>query len=137
MNVLYLELLTYKTTINRFDGCLTIRKHCLYLWRRVNCNERKLLYVYCVMQIFEKNLISKALNFVLNVGNFILLIFFFFKSNWIGFVDINAMKVYLLCGFHFSNDTLICLACHKYIQNQQNKTQSKSIHFIWSQKKIK
>lgn len=80
-------------------------------------------------------LISKALNFVLNLGKFILLIFIFTKSNWIGWVDINAMNVYLLCGFNFSNDTLICLACHKYIQNQQNKTQSKIIHFIWSYKK--
>lgn len=82
-------------------------KKTLLVFMMLSLFQRKVAsYVYCVMQLFFSYIKSVKLD------------------------DINAMNVYLLCGFNISNDTLICLAYHKYIQNQQNKTQSKVIHFI-------
>lgn len=133
-----LYLLNYwliKELWNRFDGCLTIRNiACLYDAELIATKDSYFL-VLCRSEIFFLSNI-KSVRHCLKFEEFHIVDFYFHKkSNWISCVDINAMNVYLLCCFNFSNNTLICLACHKYTQNQQNKTQSKVINFIWSYKK--
>lgn len=81
------------------------------------------LQIRCVINITCKSI-------SLNFGDIHFFFYFFFFTNNCLF-HINPIKVYkyLLLVLNFSNDPFICLTCHQYIQNPQNVTQCKVIHF--------